>query len=106
MSGVQALVVKSDQEVSIVDVKNSLIGESRRVEGLMVMPEESTVGASAANAVTERSVWGDAEHHESDRCVRVSGCTTPCLNQAALFWHRLWSSQDRWSPVSKKRFRM
>ena len=32
-SGVQTLVVKSDQEVSIVDVKNSLMRELRGVEG-------------------------------------------------------------------------
>ena len=48
---------KSDQEASIVDVKNSLMRELRCVEGLTVMPEESQVGASAATAVTERSVW-------------------------------------------------
>ena len=56
MSGVQTLVVKSDQEPSIVDVKNALMRELRGVEGLTVMPEESLVGASAANAVIERSV--------------------------------------------------
>ena len=53
---VQTLVVKSDQEVSIVDVKNSLTRELRA--------EESPVGASAANAA------GDAEHHESNCCAR------------------------------------
>ena len=57
MSGVQTLVVKFDQEASIVDVKNALMRELRGVEGLTVMPEESLVGASAANAVIERSVW-------------------------------------------------
>ena len=57
MSGVQTLVVKSDQEASIVDMKNALIRELRGVEGLTVMPEESPVGASAANAMIERSVW-------------------------------------------------
>ena len=57
MSGVQTLVEKSDQEVSIADVKNSLIRELRGVEGLTVMLEESLVGASAANAVIGRSVW-------------------------------------------------
>ena len=57
MSGVQTLVVKSDQEASIVDVKNALMRELRGVEGLTVMPEESPVGASAANAAIERSVW-------------------------------------------------
>ena len=57
MNGVQILVVKSNQEASIVDVKNSLMRELRGVEGLTVMSEESPVGASAANAVIERSVW-------------------------------------------------
>ena len=63
MSGVQTLVVKSDQEASIVDVKNALMRELRGFLGLTVMPEESPVGASAARV-------GDAEHHESDCCVR------------------------------------
>ena len=45
----QTLMVRSDQEVSIVDVKNSLMKELRGVEGLIVMPEES--------ALIERSVW-------------------------------------------------
>ena len=57
MSGVQTLAVKSYQEASIADVKNSLMRELRSVEGLTVMPEESLVGASAANAMIERSVW-------------------------------------------------
>ena len=57
MSGVQTLVVKSDQEASIVDVNNALMREVRGVEGLTMMPEESPVGASAANAVIERSLW-------------------------------------------------
>ena len=39
MSGVQTLVVKSDQEASIVDVKNALMRDLRGVEGLTVMPE-------------------------------------------------------------------
>ena len=70
MSGVQTLVVKSDQEASIVDVKNSLMRELRGAEGLTVMPEDSQVGASAANAVIERSRVGDAQLHESDCFVR------------------------------------
>ena len=57
MSGVQTLVVESDQEVSIVDVKNSLMREWRGVKGLTVIPWESPVGASGANAVIGRSVW-------------------------------------------------
>ena len=61
---VQTLVVKSDQEVSIVYVKNSLMRELRGIVWLKVLPEESPVGASAANAA------GDAEHHESNCCAR------------------------------------
>ena len=57
MSGVQTLVVKSDQEASIMDVKNSSVRDLRGVERLTVMPEGSPVGASAANAMIERSVW-------------------------------------------------
>ena len=38
-------------------VKSALMRELRRVEGLTVMPEESPVGASVANAMLERSVW-------------------------------------------------
>ena len=57
MSGVQTLVIKSDQEASVMDVKNALMRELRSVEGFKVMLEESQVGASAANAVVVRSVW-------------------------------------------------
>ena len=79
MIGVQTLVVMSDQEVSIVDVKNSLMRELRGVEGLTVLPEESLVGASAANAVIESERRG--------RWLRsLSRCTILFLNQAVLFW--------------------
>ena len=54
LEGVQTLVVKCDQEVSVVDVKNPPMREVRGVEGLTVMPEEAPVGASAANDVIER----------------------------------------------------
>ena len=57
MSGVQTLVIKSDQEASILDVKNALMIELRSIEGCNVMPEEPQVGVSAGNAVVERSVW-------------------------------------------------
>ena len=40
-SGVQTLVLKSDQEASIVDVKSSLMGEMRGVEGSTIVSEES-----------------------------------------------------------------
>ena len=56
MSDVQTLVVKFDQEASIVDVKNALMRDLPGVEGLTVMPEESPVGASAASAVIEKIV--------------------------------------------------
>ena len=49
MSGVQTLAVKSDQEVSIADVKHSLMRELRGVEGLKVMPEESTGGSACCH---------------------------------------------------------
>ena len=57
MSGVQNLVVKSDQDMSTVDVKNSLMRELRGVEGLTVKPEESPVGSSAGQCCVERCVW-------------------------------------------------
>ena len=56
MSGVQTLVVKFDQAVSMLDVKNARMRELRGVQGLKGMPEYSPVGASAANAVIERNV--------------------------------------------------
>ena len=40
-----------------MDVKNTPMRESRSIEVSKVMPEESQVGASAARAVVERSVW-------------------------------------------------
>ena len=57
MSGVQTGVIMSEQEASIMNVKDALMRELRSIEGCKVMPEESQVGASAANAVVERSVW-------------------------------------------------
>ena len=41
MSGVQTLVIKSDQEVAIMDVKNALMRELKSIEGFKVTPEES-----------------------------------------------------------------
>ena len=41
-SGVQALVVKSDQEVSIVDVNSSLMGELRSVQGSTFVSEKAS----------------------------------------------------------------
>ena len=59
-SGVQTLVVKSDQEATIVDVKSSLMGELRSVEGSTIVSEESPVGANAANAMVDKGRVGDA----------------------------------------------
>ena len=60
-------MVKSDQEVSNVDVKNFLMGELRGVEGLTVMPEEPLVGGHCCD---RKKRVGDAEHRESNCCVR------------------------------------
>ena len=74
-SDVRALVVKSDQEVkfdqevSIVGVKSSLMGDLHSVGGSSGVSKVSPVGASAADAVMEKSVRGDAEHRENDWCV-------------------------------------
>ena len=54
---IMSVVIKFDQEASILDVKNALMMKSRDTQGFKVMPEESQVGASAANAMVERSVW-------------------------------------------------
>ena len=56
-SDVQALVVKVDHKVSIVEVKSSLMGEWHSVGGSISVPEELLVSASAANAAIEKSVW-------------------------------------------------
>ena len=61
-SDVRALVVKSDQEVkfdqevSIVGVQSSLMGDLHSVGGLSGASKVSPVGASAADAVMEKSV--------------------------------------------------
>ena len=39
-SGVQTLVVRAHQEATIVDVKSSLVGEMRSVEGSTIVSEE------------------------------------------------------------------
>ena len=96
MSGAQTLVVKSDQEASIIDVKESLMRELRGVEGLKVKPEESPVGASAANAVIERSVW---EMQSTTRAIVAYTEwvheTTFEFGSAIVAWG-WWSSRDRW----------
>ena len=55
--GVQTLMVKSDQEATSVDVKSSLMGELRSVEGSTIVSEESSVGANAANPMIDKGVW-------------------------------------------------
>ena len=54
MSDMQTLVINSDQDASIMDVENALMMEMRECE---VMSEELQVDASAANAVSKKSVW-------------------------------------------------
>ena len=104
MSGVQTLVVKSGQEASIVDAKNALMRELRGVEGFTVMPKESPVGASAANAVIERSVF----EMQSTRRALVAFAewvhgTVFEQNSAILTW--AGSYQDRLSAGCKEVFR-
>ena len=73
-SGVQTLVVESDQEVrvnqevSIVDVKNFLMSEFHSGGGSMSMPEELLVRASDAIAAIEKVVW------EKQKCCEISRC--------------------------------
>ena len=57
MTGVQTVVVKSNQEAPSMDAGGAFMRELRSIEGCKVMPEESQAGESAANAVVERSVW-------------------------------------------------
>ena len=49
-------MAKFDQEVSIVDVKSSLMGDLQSVGGSTSVPGEPLVSASATNAVMETSV--------------------------------------------------
>ena len=104
MSGVQSLVVKSDQEVSIAGVKNSLMRELRCVERLAVQPEESHVGGTAANAVIEKSMW---EMQSTTRTLVAYAewvqQTTCVPGSAILTW--LWSSEGQVvRRFQKKRF--
>ena len=48
--------VKFDQEASITDVKNTLMGELRSAGGSSNVSEESPMSASTENAMTEKSV--------------------------------------------------
>ena len=74
MSGVQTLVIESDQEVSIMDVKNALTRKFRSIEGFKVMPE---------------ALRGLSLH-------TLSGFRTRCLNLAARSRHGLRSLLDKW----------
>ena len=90
--GVQALVVKSDQEVSIVDVNSSLTGELRSVQGSTFVSEKPLVSANAAtlrltkaysttsNPGRATSTWTleIAEHVVSRSLSGVSGERTAC----------------------------
>ena len=69
----KTLVVTSDQEASIIDVKNSFMIKLGGMEGLKVMPEESPVGASAAECSDRDEGVGDAEHYEVFRCIHRVG---------------------------------
>ena len=53
--------MKFDQEVSIVDVESSLVGDLRSVGESISVPLEPLVNASAANAAIEKSVWRDTK---------------------------------------------
>ena len=64
MGGVQTLVIKFDQEASVMDVKNALMRELRSIEGFKVMPEESQVGASAANRRPKPTLNEQTAHGE------------------------------------------
>ena len=88
----EAEVVESDQKLLINDVKNSLTIELRGVEGSTIVTEESSVGASAANAVIQMSVW------ETQNVVRAPrGCTEPRLTLVVQIGLGLWRSRDMWS---------
>ena len=82
----------SDQKLLINDVKNSLTIELRGVEGSTIVSEESPVGASAANAVFQMSVW------ETQNVVRAPrGCTELRLTLVVQIGLGLWRSRDMWS---------
>ena len=57
LSDMQTLVINSNQDASIMDVEGALMVEMRSIEECEVVPEELQVDASAANAVSKKSVW-------------------------------------------------
>ena len=72
----------------------------RNIEGFEVMPEESQVGASAANAVVGRSVW-DVQSTARSLMAYGEGVKTRRLNLAARSWHGPWSMLDKWLAGSR-----
>jgi hypothetical protein len=60
MSGLVQIMIKTDQEPAILDLKRVLIKQLKETAGVTIieaMPEESPVQASQSNAVVERAVW-------------------------------------------------
>ena len=99
-SDVQALVVKSDQEVkfdqvvSIVEVKSPLMGELHSVRGSTCVPEKLLVSASAANAAIETDVC-ETQHvvRSLDAFVEYSATSDP----DSAFWAWTVETRDVWS---------
>ena len=77
--------------------------ELRGVEGLTVMPEESPVGASAAAAVIERSVWEMLSTTER-LLYTLNGCTKQCLTKQCYFDMGYGVLRTDGQQVPKKRF--
>ena len=68
----QIHVVKSDQEVSLMNVKDALAIKMHSIEGVKVMPVDSQVGASAADAVVEKGRMDSGEQCEVSQEPRVT----------------------------------
>ena len=81
MSGVQTLLIKSDQETSIMDVKNALMRGLRSIEGFRLMPEESTQWS--------KGVYGRCRALRGLLLHTLSGFITRRLNLAARSRHGL-----------------
>ena len=63
-------MIKSDHEASIIDVKNALMRELRRVEGFKVMPEKPQAGCECCHRSGGKERLGGAEHCEVSHCIR------------------------------------
>ena len=86
-SGAQTQVVKSDQELSIIDVKNFLTIELRGVEGSTAVSEEPPLGAGVANAMFEKSVCETQNVARSlDAHVERVYSTASDLGSAIFIW--------------------